>query len=56
MVKKSTSELRCRVPNYFQVTSDNNNKMFIDIHFMVIQKYWEWLHKLRLSIMCLMIM
>ena len=40
MVKTPTGELGCRMPNYFQMTSDSKKKMFIDMPLTVKQQFW----------------
>ena len=49
MVKTSTGELTCRMPNYWHITSDNTKQMFMDIPLTVTQKCWKSLHKLGLE-------
>ena len=40
MVKTSTGEFRCRMPNYFHMTIDNTEQMFMDIPLTVTEQCW----------------
>ena len=40
MVKTSTGELRYRMPNCCQITSNNTKQMFMGIPLTVIQQCW----------------
>ena len=49
MVKTSNIELRFRMPNYFQMTSDNTKQMFTDIPLTNTQQCWEKQNKIGLA-------
>jgi hypothetical protein len=49
LVKTSNSELRCRMPKYCQMTSDNTRQMFMEIKLSISQQCWETLHHLGLA-------
>jgi predicted GIY-YIG superfamily endonuclease len=49
LVKTSTGQLRCRMPQYMRMTPDNSKQNFVDLPITISDECWKRLHRIGLA-------